>query len=117
MPKKKLNFNDYEFKFVDFNDREKGAYEKWVKKYAFTAVDALSSLMEERCKVSVSLDQNNGASAVYVTPKNDDLSVYGNIYVFRHNDLGKCILISLYYYTEILQRGEVDPDHTDALDW
>jgi hypothetical protein len=113
-PKKKL---DYKLKYVDFNEREKAEYEIWIGQQSRDLSDAIYQFCDLHCKTSFSMDQNTGAYLVSVTPKDTKLPIHGNVFMFRHNALDKCILIALFFYVEVLNSGDQKIEDKDDLDW
>lgn len=117
MAKKRSNQMDYDLKSVWFSENEKNKFTSWVKESKQTLSEALSTLLDQNCKVSALQDQSNGSYLISVTPKNSKLPVYKHVFMFRHQELEKCYLIASFYYTEVLDNGNQFTGDTDDTNW
>lgn len=113
-PKK---LTDYNLKSIWFSEAEKERFKLDSKEEEYDLESALQHLCDSYTKVSISVDQNTSNCVVSVTPKNTKLACFGDVYMFRHADLVKAVTIACWYYSEVLDHGNLPQEEESDTDW
>lgn len=115
--KKKLGFNDYSFRSVFLNEREKTDFTSWIEERKTTIPDALEKFCESSVKVSYSYDYKQDCNQIAITFRNDKLAAHGIVYMFRNRNLLRLTQIAYYYVSEVLDWGNLDEEPVSELDF
>lgn len=108
---------DYELKSVWFSDAERKEYEAWIEGNRTDVLDLLLDVQENGFKFSISSDGNSGAPLISISIKPGRKMRKGQVLMYRHNDLEKCIRIAYYHFVIVTRYGAEQEITDSSLDW
>lgn len=113
----KSNFSDYKFRYVTFSQLERDQFKHWIDSHKYDVIDLLLVFADNQTKLSCSYDSSKEAYTVTFTIKNSESPHYNCVYMFKHEELDRCIAIAAHYFIEHMSCGDMLVMDSDDLSW
>ena len=110
-------FKPYKLISVWFNDKERSEYETWISERNLDVLNVLLELQENGFKMSVSSSNNDLLPLVTISVKPKRKNGQGVCFLYRHNDLEKCLYIAYYHFVVATNFGTNVDSLETSVDW